>query len=51
MVDLLWIFVYKESYLNKKREVDEKKARSNEEKKNFRKKNDELSRGYRKFFN
>jgi len=32
LVDMLWIMVYNESYLNKKNEVDGKKARSVEEK-------------------
>ena len=45
----MWIMVYNESYLNKKNEVDGKKARSIEEKKNFQKENDKRARCYRIF--
>ena len=41
--------VYSESYLNKKNEVDGKKARSNEEKKDLNKKNDKRALFYRIF--
>jgi hypothetical protein len=45
----LWIMVYSESYINKKNEVDGKKARSKEEEKNFQKENDKRARCYRIF--
>ena len=41
--------VYSESYLNKKNEVDGKKARSEEEKKKFKKENDKRASCYRIF--
>ena len=50
VVDLLWIFVYNESYLNKKKEVDGKKARSEEEKENSQKESDKRARCYHIFF-
>ena len=45
----MWIMVYSESYLNKKNEVDGKKARSEEEKKKFKKENDKRASCYRIF--
>jgi hypothetical protein len=50
LVDMLWILVYNEAYINKKNEVDGKKARSIEEKENLTKENDKQARCYRIFY-
>jgi len=50
LVDMLWILVYNEAYLNKKNEVDGKKAKSIKEKEDSQKENDKRARCYRIFY-